>query len=339
MLEPPKPGFTGTVWEAIPPEQLVQEVSTGPGAAPMGEAALAYSGLAAELGEAATEYRAVLSVLGDAWASSSSTDGLNQLAALAGWLDRTAGSAHDNATLAGRQATAYQIARTTVPHLVEVAQAARAAEDLVRSSPVGALLAGMLDTAEHQLDDIRQQAARAMRSYETASERLVHPWQLDHAPEVSAAANLLAEQSKGTPATSRPSGTAASTPQLQHAVTDLPQLDLSVPQPIPTAPTVPVGTEALAMPAPPLPGTSPAAPISALTQAVQPQAITATPLAPPAPAVAAPAPEPRAGTSDVGGTTETIVFNAGFATAPAVLGANAPNARYADPVTPQPESQ
>ncbi|MBU3065403.1 PPE family protein [Nocardia sp. NEAU-G5] len=340
MVAPPKPGFTGTVWEAVPPEQLVQEVTTGPGAAPMAGAGLAYSGLAAELGEAATEYHATLSVLGDAWASSSSADGLNQLAALTEWLDRITASAHANAAIATRQAAAYEIARTTLPHLVEVAQAARAAEDLMRNSLLGAPLAGLLDTAEQQLDDIRQQAARVMQAYEAASAQLARPWQQDSAPEVSAGANFVAEQSRGTPANAQPPGSTASPPQLQHAMSDLPQIDLSALQP--PAPTVPVGSEALAMPALPLPGVAPA-PVPA--QVVQAQPVTAAPppvvapasaVAPPAPL---PAPAPRAVPADAGGT-ETIIVNAGFATAPAVLGGRAPAAaaEVMAPATPELES-
>jgi PPE-repeat protein len=343
MVEPPKPGFTGTVWEAVPPEQLVQEVTTGPGAAPMAGAGLAYSGLAAELSEAATEYRAILSVLGDAWGSSTSADGLNQLAGLTEWLDRITASAHANAAIATRQAAAYEIARTTLPHLVEVAETARAAEDLMRNSLLGAPLAGLLDIAEQELDDIRQQAARVMQAYESASERLAHPWQQDHAPEVSAGANFVAEQSPSTPADAPSSGATQSTPQLQHAMPDLPQLDLSALQPAPMVPTVPVGGEALAMPALPLPGTVPAVPMPAPAQVVQPHPVSAAPpMVAPASAIAAPAPAlaPRAVPADAGATAETIMVNAGFATAPAVLGGTAPAAaaQVMAPATPEPES-
>lgn len=346
MRESSQPGFTGTVWEAIPPEQLVQELTTGPGAMPMTEAGLSYGELAAGLNEAATEFRAVLSVLGDAWSSSSSTDGLNQLVALAEWLDRSAGSAQANAALAARQATAYQITRTTVPHLVDVAEAARVAEDLMRGSMIGGLLAGLLDTAEKQLDDIRQQAARAMRAYEADSEHLARPWQLDRAPEVSAAANLLAEQSNATSAPTHPLENTASAPALQHAVTDLPQLDITALHPIPAAPTMPVGSEALGLPALPLPGVTPTAP--APGQLVQSQAGATAPLVAPASAIAstaptptptpAPAPTRSAGASD-DSRAGNLVINAGFATAPAVLGADASTAlRSVDPAMPKPES-
>ncbi|WP_216897438.1 PPE domain-containing protein [Nocardia alni] len=328
MLEPPRPGFTGTVWEAIPPERLVHEVTTGHGATPMTEAGLAYSGLAAGLTEAATEFRAVLSLLGDAWASSSSADGLNQLAGLAGWLDRIAAAAQSNAEIAGRQATNYQLARTTVPQLAQVAEAIRGVENLVHGILPGALLTGLLDTAEHQADGLRQQVVRAMRSYETASEQLARPWRQDHAPEVSAAANLLAEHTNGTPVAAHASGHTTDAPQLEHAMSDLPQLDLSPLQTFPAAPTVPVGGEALAMSALPLAGGTPTAPVPTSPPALQ-QPMTHTPMMSPASAFAAPAAAtaahaPRPTASDAADSHEKIVVNAGFATAPAVLGAPAP---------------
>ncbi|WP_157121014.1 PPE domain-containing protein [Nocardia miyunensis] len=343
MLEPPRPGFTGTVWEAVPPEQLVREVTTGSGATPMTEAGLAYSGLAAGLTEAATEFRAVLSVLGDAWTSSSSADGLNQLAALAEWLDGIAAAAQSNAAIAGRQAAAYQLARNTVPQLAQVDQTIHAAQDLLHGLLPGALLAGLLDTAEHRLDDVQQQAARAMRSYETASEQLAHPWQHNRAPEVSAGANLLAEQSNSSAKSAQPAEqTAAAPPPLEHAMSDLVQPDLSALQSIPSTPMVPVGGEALAMtPALPMAGTAPAATATTPVQAVQSHPVTSTPLVSPPATPGAPAthtPTPRAGASDAEDPAEKITLSAGFATAPAVLGGSGSAAtRGADPATTNPE--
>ncbi|MBU3065198.1 PPE domain-containing protein [Nocardia sp. NEAU-G5] len=323
MVEPPQPGFTGTVWEAVPPEQLVQQLTTGPGAAPTAEAGLAYAGLATGLAAAATEYRAILSVLGDAWSSSGSADGLNQLAALSEWLDRMTASTQSNAAIAARQAAAYEIARTALPQLVAVTQAVQAAEDLVRGSLLGAPLAGLLDDAEQKLDAVRRQAARVMQVYESASERLARPWPQDRAPEVSVGAELVAEQAKRTPTTPQPSGGTVGPEQLQGPTPDfLQHIDLSAVQP---APTVPVGTESLIMPGLPLPDAATTLPGPATLQPVAqlvPPATVPAAVAPAAPPSAEPAPLPRGVSADARDVSETIVVNAGFATAPAVLGAS-----------------
>ncbi|MCX4093081.1 PPE domain-containing protein [Nocardia sp. alder85J] len=334
MVDPPQTGFTGTVWEAVPPEQLAQDLTTGPGAAPLAEAGLAYAALAAGLGEAATEYRAILSVMGDAWASSGNEDGLNQLAALSDWLDKTSAAAQSNAAIAARQAAAYEVARNTLPHIVEITQAVQAAEDLVRGSLLGAPLAGLLDAAEEQLDGIRQQAARVMQAYEEASEHLARPWQQEHAPEVSDGAAFLAEQpgggngggdGPGPGGGNAPMDGVAGPEQLQHQIQlpDLSQLDLSSLQP--PAPTVPVGTESLVMaPLAPAPGTLPVTPAGVTGLTVGPQPMTAAPpvMAPAAAPIAAPpdAMVPRADSADPEDAAEMIRVNAGFATAPAVLG-------------------
>ncbi len=336
-MEPPQTGFTGTVWDAVPPEQLARELTTGPGGIPTVEAGLAYAALAIGLGEAATEYRAILAVMGDAWGSSSSEDGLNQLAALSDWMDKITSAAQSNAAIAARQAAAYEVARNTLPHIVEITEAVRAAEDLVRGSLLGAPLAGLLDAAEEQLDAVRQQAVRVMQAYEEASEHLARPWQQEVAPEVSDGAAFLAEQPGGGggggdgPAAGNPAPTdgVAGPEQLQRAPTlsDLPHIDLSALQAPAPVPTVPVGSEALMMHPLAAPGAAGTTPAAATPQvAVQAQPMTAAPpVMAPATAVAPPADTSvlRADSADADDPGETIVVNAGFATAPAVLGGTA----------------
>ncbi|MBO0878838.1 MAG: PPE domain-containing protein [Mycobacterium sp.] len=342
MIEPLRPGFTGTVWEAVPPQQLVREMTAGPGAEPMFEASRAYGQLAAGLTDAATEFHAMLSVLGDAWSSSNSSDSLNQLAQLGEWFDQTAKAALTNATHAAQQAAALQTARATVPHLAEMTAAADSAEHAARAHLASTPLAGLINNAEHQLDGLRQQTARAMRSYESASAALAHPWRTAHAPVVSASANLLSEQAKGTSKTPGGPANSVSAPQLQHSMSELPQLDPSAPQPIQTVPTIPVDSAA-ALATPPLP--VPAAAQSAAPVPAAPQVAQAPVVAPPAvvppPAVSesTTATEARAGAAGTQDTNDTVVVHAGFATAPAVFGAPATAvAHNTDQATPSRES-
>ncbi|MEU7145825.1 PPE domain-containing protein [Nocardia sp. NPDC046473] len=321
MAEPAQHGFTGTVWDAVPAEQLAHELTTGPGVVPMAEAGFAYTALSARLSDAAMEYHSILSVVGNAWGSHSSQDALAQLAQLGAWLDASAAAARSNAATGAQQAAAYEIAQLTMPHVAEVSQALHTAEDLIKGSLLGGPLAGVLDSAEQQLDALREQAAQVMRTYEAASEQLATPWQPDPAPAVSDGAALLAEEESPTAAT--PSQDPAASTSVTQPALQMPQgLDLSALDLTPV-PTVPVGSEPMLLP----PVLSPAvtmasAPTPATVQlATQPMA-AAPPILPPVAdsRTQAQAPVSRAVAAEADDLGDSILVEAGFATAPAVLG-------------------
>lgn len=326
MVEPPQAGFTGTNWAAVPAEQLAHELTTGPGAAPMADTGLAYAEFAAGLGEAGTEFRTILSIMGGAWGSDSSADGLAQLAGLSTWFDAVTAAATDNAATAAQQAASYELAKLGMPPVAELSAAVRSAEDMLEGSLLGAPLAGLFDLAERQVDALREQAAQVMRTYEAAGEKLAVPWTQELAPAVSAGANLLAEQTRRHAAPAAPElPTPQSVPaEIMHApavTAELSALDLTPP------PTVAVGAESLVLTPLPQPG-----PIIASTSAAGPLPVTAANAAAPpiVPAAAKQAPAPtqqpgaRAGAADPGEISEQIVVDAGFATAPAVLGGGVP---------------
>lgn len=327
MLEPPQAGFTGTMWNAVPPQQLATELGTGPGPGPMAEAGVAYSALALGLAGAGTEYRALLTMIGTAWASESNGDGLAQLALLADWFDDITAAATENAAVAAEQAVSYEIAHLAMPHLGELTAAIDAAKELVSGTLLGAPLAGMLDQAEHQVDELGDLAARVMATYESASTQLATPWEQDPAPMVSAAAAMLAEQ-----AFARPSDP-PQTPEPKTATVEpetltgsVPTIDLSnLHLPAPT-PTVAVGPETLVM----TPVVSPTAPI---TTTVAPQLGSAISAASGVPPLVAPPTTPaatssttpfasgqRASAAEAEESANYSMVEAGFATAPAVLG-------------------
>ncbi|MBU3068081.1 PPE family protein [Nocardia sp. NEAU-G5] len=284
MVEPSHPGFTGTVWDAVPAGQLAHELTAGPGAAPVAETGLTYGAFGAGLGEAAAEYRAILSVVGDAWGSESSRDGLAQLAQLADWLDRLGVAARQNAETALHQATSYENAELAMPPVAEVAEAERIARTMVQGTPLGAPLAGLLDTAEQQLDELRAQAAQVMRTYEAASEKMAHPWEQQRAPLVSDGASLIAENSPGrAPQQQAPQGPPENAATVAQPTLQLqaPQVDLSAT----ITPTVPVGVDSLLV----TPVASPPPVLSQVTGIAQP-----TPMVQPLTAVPPPLPAPNA---------------------------------------------
>ncbi|MFI6172422.1 PPE domain-containing protein [Nocardia sp. NPDC051052] len=320
MAEPAQHGFTGTVWDAVPAEQLAHELTTGPGVVPMAEAGFAYTALSARLSDAALEYHGILSVVGNAWGSHSSQDALAQLAQLGGWLDASAAAARSNAAAGAQQAAAYEIAQLAMPHVAEVSQALHTAEDLIKGSLLGGPLAGVLDTAEQQLDALREQAAQVMRTYEAASEQLATPWQPDPAPAVSDGAALLAEE--GPPTAGAPAqGPAASASSVPQPALQMPQgVDLSALDLAPV-PTVPVGSEPMLLPPVLSPGVTMAPAPATVQLAAQPMT-AAPPIMPPVAdsRAQAKAPVSRAVAAEADDLGDSILVQAGFATAPAVLG-------------------
>ncbi|MBF6302416.1 PPE domain-containing protein [Nocardia amamiensis] len=324
MVELPHAGFTGTMWDAVPAEQLARELMTGPGVVPMAEAGLAYAALALGLGEAGAEYRAILAIVGNAWGSDSSAEGIAQLAQLADWFDDITTAAQHNAATAAEQAAAYEIAQLTMPHVDEVAAAVRMAEEMVSGTLLGAPLAGLFDTADHQVDALRDHAAQVMRTYEAGSDKLSAAWEQEAAPAVSAGAALLAEQkqtskpvvdgSSGPP----PDSQAVSPPALQFSsVVDLSALTVA-----PT-PTLMVGGESLVFtpipqPVAPIVAATAGAPVVATAAQVPPPSMLAPPTNSPVPV--SPQAGQRAVAAEAGALGEQIVVQAGFATAPPVLG-------------------
>lgn len=322
MVELPHAGFTGTMWDAVPAEQLARELTTGPGVVPMAEAGLAYAALALHLGEAGAEYRAILAIVGNAWGSDSSAEGIARLAQLADWFDDLTTAAEHNAATAAEQAAAYEIAQLTMPHVDEVAAAVRMAEETVSGTLLGAPLAGLFDTAEHQVDALRDHAAQVMRTYEAGSAKLSAAWEQETAPIVSAGAALLAEQapkpvgdgSSGPP----PDAQAVSSPALRGS----PVVDLSALTLAPT-PTLTVGGESLVItpipqPVSPIVAATAGAPVVTTASQVSPPSMLAPPTNPPGPV--SPQAGQRAVAAEAGALGEQIVVQAGLATAPPVLG-------------------
>ncbi|MGY1982899.1 PPE domain-containing protein [Nocardia gipuzkoensis] len=324
MTEPPQAGFTGTIWEALPAERLAHELTTGPGGAPMSGAAIAYAELAAALASANTEFRVLLALVANAWGSESSADGLAQLAGLSDWFDEITAAATDNASVAARQAASYELAKLAMPPVAEVTAAVRVAESMLAPGPLGPPLAGLFDLAEHQLDGLRAQAARVMRTYEAEGTEAATPWSLGPAPAVSAGANLLAEQAKTRQQLGQP---AAPTAHVPTEVVAPPALSVDVSAQAylaPPPPTIPVTGESLLLTALPQPGVLGAPAPSTTTVTTTQVPSTVPPIVPTAPAPVAAQPTARAAAADDGDLDPaTIPVEAGFATAPPVLGANA----------------
>jgi len=195
MVEPPAVGFTGVIWEARPTEQLARDLSTGPGAKPMADASAAWGRLGASFGAAALEYDQIVAKIRQSWSSDESEAVIERIARLRDWLGEAAAQAGRNATHAGSQAVAYEVAALTMPHVNELASLENAKRGVEQA---GAALGAPMVGAAAQLDSeqgiAKANAARVMQSYESATAPLAMPWEHPQPPAIASGAALEAEQ-------------------------------------------------------------------------------------------------------------------------------------------------
>ncbi|TQM28752.1 PPE domain-containing protein [Nocardia bhagyanarayanae] len=216
MVEPPIPGFTGVVWEARPTEKLAQDLTTGRGAVPMAEAAQAWTRLGVSFGAAVPEYDQIVKAIGESWRSETSPEILDRITKLREWLLEAAGSAAQNATKAGSQALAYEVARLAMPHVAEIAALEEAKKSVEAiGAGMGAPLVGAAADIAAEQDLVKVNAARVMRVYEEATKPLETPWTQTAPPVIANSAALEAERaasevrSTAMPATAVPASLAA----------------------------------------------------------------------------------------------------------------------------------
>ncbi|MGW4367566.1 PPE domain-containing protein, partial [Nocardia takedensis] len=210
MVEPPEAGFTGVVWEARPPERLAHELTTGPGSAPLGEAAAAWGRVAASFAAAVVDYDRIMLAVRGHWRSGTSDAVLARISTMRDWLAETAAAAARNAEHAGRQAAAFEIARLSMPHVAEIAALEQALRTLKAvGASLGSPVVGAIADHETEQDLAKATAARVMRTYEAATLPLSESWGQTDPPTLSTPEAYEAEQ-----AATRAATTASALPAL-----------------------------------------------------------------------------------------------------------------------------
>ncbi|MFE9582137.1 PPE domain-containing protein [Nocardia sp. NPDC006044] len=205
MIEPPKPGFTGVVWEARPPERLARDLTTGPGSVPMAEAAAEWARLATVFGAAVLEYERVLASLRTAWQSGRSGEVMEKVTTLRDWLVDAAGTATANAARLQAQVAAYEVAKLTMPNTADIQQIQQVQEMLKSmGAMLGAPIQAIAADNDADADVAKAVASRVMRSYETAAEPLATPWQHQEPPKIAPEQALAAEQAATAAAAATP---------------------------------------------------------------------------------------------------------------------------------------
>jgi PPE-repeat protein len=205
MIEPPKPGFTGVVWEARPPERLAQELTTGPGSVPMAEAAAEWARLATVFGAAVLEYEQVLAALRSAWQSGRSGEVMEKVSTLRDWLVDAATTATANAARLQAQVAAYEVAKLTMPNTADI-EKIQQVQHMLESmgAMLGAPIRAVAADNDADADMAKAVASRVMRSYETAAEPLATPWQHQAPPKIAPEQALTAEQAATAAAAAAP---------------------------------------------------------------------------------------------------------------------------------------
>lgn len=204
MIEPP--GFTGVVWQARPAEQLARDLNSGAGTTQLAEAVGAWTRLGTHFGTALLDYDRILATLRQAWRSDNGAVFLERIATLRSALEKAAGAATANATHTANHIAAYEVARTAMPHPVELATLAEAQRLLAQvSSMLGAPLLAIGDDTDTEQDVAKTHAARVMKIYETATDPLATPWQQENPPVVASDTALRVERTAAHTATPSPS--------------------------------------------------------------------------------------------------------------------------------------
>ncbi len=318
MVAPQDAGFTGRVWEAVPADQLVRELTTGPGAGPMAAAGVAYEQLAAELTESTAEYRALVGALSVAWPSSSGDAVVQRISALTTWMDEATAAATANGGHAAVQAAAYQTAVLAMPAAADAAVLQALKDALAHGSPLGGPLVAVSATLEDRADSVTTMAAEVMRRYEAATAPLAEPWSQEHPPVLTTDAALLTQR-------------AASNTLVGNGITATPGIGA---WPVPSELAIPRMTPTDYRPQPSLVvGPSVHTGEVSTVNGAPAEPSVGSPMPPVSPGVVANSGDseyepvrPAAGLIEVGGPDHGG-FDTGFAAAPPVLGGSATGAR------------
>ncbi|MGC4933628.1 PPE domain-containing protein [Gordonia sp. DT30] len=178
-------GFTAVRWEARTSRRLAGDLYAGPGAAPLADAAMAWTSLAGEFAGAAIEYASALARLRVHWRSEASSIALDRLAGLVGWLTEMAAQATAAAAMTEAQSLAVTVARLAMPDPAEVDLVDGLAHAASVTASVIPIAGGAAAYAERAVHDQRLRAAQVMAAYESASEPVARPWHtVGHAPEL-----------------------------------------------------------------------------------------------------------------------------------------------------------
>lgn len=194
-------GFTGVIWESRPAERLEHDLTNGAGPAPLAEAGVAWTKLAAMLGDIELSYRQVIDTLAADVNTGSNAALLERMRTLVNWFGDSARLALENARRAEAQSAANSVALLAMPSAPELHFTQQMQTLLTHGGGMlGAPALGLGAQAERVKHEQAQRASQAMQQYEAATTPVAKPWHASVKPaEVVSDAMLAAGRNKTTP--------------------------------------------------------------------------------------------------------------------------------------------
>jgi PPE-repeat protein len=174
-------------YSAFPPEINSGLIYTGPGSAPLLEAAAGWANLAAELSTSATATHSVVANLGSTWTGIGSAAATSSVAPYVAWLQQASAIATQNAALATQAAALFETARAaSVPPPVIAAN--RAMLLALISTNFFGQNAPAIAATEAQYEAMWAQDGAAMDTYNGAAQANNNLMQVQSSPPNSAQA-------------------------------------------------------------------------------------------------------------------------------------------------------
>ncbi|MGL5443033.1 MAG: PPE domain-containing protein, partial [[Mycobacterium] stephanolepidis] len=160
-------GFTGVNWVARKAKKLALDLTTGAGPTHVVDSALAWQEISAAFAEVHENSLGVGEKLMEGYRGPRAEEALSKLTPFTEWLDKMAGLTQEVSDTANTYAESYGTAVLDMPHINDLAQLEKAKAEALSA---GGALFGLHATTEGMEQGLDLQAAKAMETYESASE-------------------------------------------------------------------------------------------------------------------------------------------------------------------------
>ncbi|WP_457226657.1 PPE domain-containing protein [Mycobacteroides abscessus] len=174
-------GFTGVNWVARKAKKLALDLTTGAGPTHVVDSALAWQEISAAFAEVHENSLQVGEKLMEGYRGPRAEEALTKLNPFTEWLDKMAGLTQQVSDTANTYAESYGTAVLDMPHINDLAQLEKAKAEALSA---GGALFGLHATTEGMEQGLDLQAAKAMDTYESASEPAAKVVEFPPAPEV-----------------------------------------------------------------------------------------------------------------------------------------------------------
>ncbi|BBX22350.1 ribulose-phosphate 3-epimerase [Mycolicibacter terrae] len=191
-------------FSVFPPEINSGLIYTGPGSAPLLEAATAWTNLAAELSTSATATHSVITNLSSTWGGLGSAAATSAVTPYVAWLEQASANATQNAALAAQAAALFETARSaSVPPAVIAAN--RAMLLALISTNFFGQNTPLIQATEHQYEVMWATDGAAMDSYSGSAQATTNSLMAQQSPPNSALATQPGS-AEGGPVPGDPTG-------------------------------------------------------------------------------------------------------------------------------------